>query len=401
MKVAPRVLFISHDAWRAGAQIVLLHFLRWLKVHTQIPFEIILKDGIGPLRPEFEALASVAVWNDTASTSGMLAQLIDSLGLRTRLGDRRSRIKLDHVKAHLRQANIGLIYSNTITNGHVLAALSSLNCPVITHVHELEYWIAHRVDPVNLTHVRAHTRHYIAASQAVKQTLMNTLQIPESGIDVIHEFIPMEPPSTRHSQAAKIRTHLNLPQEARLVGACGTTDWRKGPDLFIQLACAVRRRQPDLPAHFVWVGGETAGPEFAALWHDVTRTGLEGYVHFLGERPNPLDYFAAFDVFALVSREDPFPLVALEAASLGKPIVCFDRAGGAKEFVEDDAGFVVPYLDVELMASRVLALLSSPDLGERLGQQAATKVQQRHDVSRVAPRILDVIERFLPASRQP
>jgi glycosyltransferase involved in cell wall biosynthesis len=64
-----------------------------------------------------------------------------------------------------------------------------------------------------------------------------------------------------------------------------------------------------------------------------------------------LKYFAAFDVFALVSREDPFPVVCLEAASLGKPIVCFNSSDGEKEFVENDCGFVVPDLDIEIMTT--------------------------------------------------
>ena len=58
------------------------------------------------------------------------------------------------------------------------------------------------------------------------------------------------------------------------------------------------------------------------------------------------DYFSIFDVFALMFREDPFPLVCLEAALLEKPNLCFARAGGASELVESDSGFVVPYLDL-------------------------------------------------------
>ena len=34
--------------------------------------------------------------------------------------------------------------------------------------------------------------------------------------------------------------------------------------------------------------------------------------------------------------------------------VCFGEAGGAREFVEEDAGFVVPYLDVPAMAEFTL-----------------------------------------------
>ncbi|MDQ3814798.1 MAG: glycosyltransferase family 4 protein, partial [Armatimonadota bacterium] len=137
------------------------------------------------------------------------------------------------------------------------------------------------------------------------------------------------------------------------------------------------------------------GPDFDALWADVMQADLTPYVQFLGARPNPLDYFAAFDVFALVSREDPFPVVNLEAALVGKPIVCFDGGGGAREFVEDDCGFIVPYLDIENMASKVEELLKSEELRCRLGQRAAQKVRERHDVLIAAPRILNMIRRYI------
>jgi glycosyltransferase involved in cell wall biosynthesis len=62
---------------------------------------------------------------------------------------------------------------------------------------------------------------------------------------------------------------------------------------------------------------------------------------------NPLDYLSVFDIFALTSREDPYPLVVLEAALLQKPMVCFEKAGGAQDLIETDAGLIVPYLSLK------------------------------------------------------
>ena len=111
-----------------------------------------------------------------------------------------------------------------------------------------------------------------------------------------------------------------------------------------------------------------------ALRSDLRLLALEDRVHFVGNKPNPLDYSSLFGVFALVSREDAFPLVMLEAASLGKPIVCFADSGGATEFVNNSCGFVVPYLGIEAMAAKVLELLESVSLRRSLGEQAAKKV---------------------------
>jgi glycosyltransferase involved in cell wall biosynthesis len=80
----------------------------------------------------------------------------------------------------------------------------------------------------------------------------------------------------------------------------------------------------------------------------------------------------------------------LEGRCFSNPIVCFDAAGGAKELVERDCGFVMPYLDMDAMAEKVVVLLESPELRNEMGRRAANKTHERHDISVVAPRILRV-----------
>ena len=75
--------------------------------------------------------------------------------------------------------------------------------------------------------------------------------------------------------------------------------------------------------HFVWIGGVSDGPVWGKLMHDAARAGVADCVHFLGVHKDPFQLFAALDIFLLTSRKDPFPLVMLENATAGKPIVCF------------------------------------------------------------------------------
>jgi glycosyltransferase involved in cell wall biosynthesis len=96
----------------------------------------------------------------------------------------------------------------------------------------------------------------------------------------------------------------------------------------------------------------------------------------------------------MVSREDPFPLVCLESASFSKPILCFEKAGGMAEFVENDCGFIVPFLDTETFADRILELYENPNRSKTLGENAAKKVRGNHDIEISAPKVLEIIERF-------
>jgi glycosyltransferase involved in cell wall biosynthesis len=210
-------------------------------------------------------------------------------------------------------------------------------------------------------------------------------------IDTVHEAIPVDGVNVQRSRE-EILQQLGLPDNAVLVVASGILYWGKGADLFVQLARAVCRQRPN--AYFAWIG-YSSPEQVVQCKHDVRLAGLEGRVCLTGAVPRPADYFAAADVFVLPSREDSFPLACLEAAVLGKPIVCFADAGGAPEFVEDDCGFVVPYLDVAGMAERLIFLLDSLEYRLRMGAAARRKVKERHNVSIAGPRIAEIIERTI------
>jgi glycosyltransferase involved in cell wall biosynthesis len=387
--MTPRsILFIGHSAGLTGAPLVLLNFLKWLKNNSDIRFNILLREG-GALEADFRSLGPVTVL--ATGIRRLRGGRLERLGLRY-FFDRMDARQLRH-QFHV--GEIGLIYSNTVTNGSALQALSILDCPVISHVHELEYWIQHYVGRASFDLVKQHSQQYIAVSEAVKRNLVENHGIAENQVEKVYEFINLAAAQAIDLRLAgvRVRHELNIPPQAFIVGASGTTTWWKGPDLFIELARLIHTQRSSLPVYFVWAGGSLRKTDFVKLQRKIAVLGLSQYVRFIGSRLDPLNYFAAFDVFALTSRSDSFPLVVLEAAALGKPIVCFDETGGAREFIGGDCGFVVPHLDVDAMAAAVLNLLDSPDLRARLSQNAQAKVQD-YDVAVAAPKIWNVIERF-------
>jgi glycosyltransferase involved in cell wall biosynthesis len=192
-----------------------------------------------------------------------------------------------------------------------------------------------------------------------------------------------------------MRQRLGIPKNAFVVGASGYETWRKGKDLFVQLAASLRRRQTTCPFWFVWIGWEGDEEECRRLKHDMEVGGVTDCFCWTGEVTNPKDYFACLDAFALLSREDPFPLVCLEAALLEKPVLCFSDAGGIPELVEEDAGFVVSYLDIHAMADKLLLLARDEKLRRKLGLRAACKVREKFSVDVLAPQLYKLIQRLI------
>jgi len=174
----------------------------------------------------------------------------------------------------------------------------------------------------------------------------------------------------------------------------GTPSPRKGPDLFLELGVTMRDSAESGRVVLLWIGGIRDSPKFQQLSEGVQRFGLSEMVRLIPSVDDPWPLMDLLDVFVLTSREDPFPLACLEAAALGKPVVCFD-SGGAKEFVEEDCGIVLHGLDVEAMASAVRLLLSSQELRRRFGEAARRKVRGRHDIAVGAPALYAVLSRTL------
>lgn len=381
------VLFVGHEATRSGAPIALLHFLRWYKQNGGRPLRILLGED-GDLRGEFAELAEV--WSREQGPWTRLAlkrRAIGAAGLRG-VG---ARLEQADVRRWVGREPPALIYVNSAASASA-AELLPPGIPVLTHVHELEFSFRIMAGKA-LDGLLSRTKQFIACSNAVRENLAAHGAAPER-IETIYESIPVSGVRAKRRREDVLR-ELRIPDGASVVIGCGTVSWRKGADLFVQLARTVSRLRSD--TYFLWVGGGIMPwdePQFA---HDVHFAGLAERIRFTGGVADPADYLGAGDVFALTSREDPYPLVCLEAAALGKPIVCFANAGGIPEFVEQDCGFIVPYMDVAAMAQRVLCLLDSPEARRRMGQAAREKVAARHDVDKTAPRIVEIMERTVAA----
>lgn len=399
------VLFIGHDALRTGAPIVLLHLQRWLKEHTGIRFGTLLVGG-GPLEAEYGALGPTWVLeraiHDRPDAGDWMMRVPYVRRHRHRRAIRRRR---EALLADLRSLKADLVYANTVATWAGVEFSSPLGLPTMLHVHELEMSIEQFAGYQTFERLKARTNRYIAVSRAVRRNLIERHGIDPGSIDLAPGFIETRrmPEGARAERRGRLCEELGIDAAAPtlFVGACGTADWRKGIDLLIQVAARLdHKRDGGAQVHFVWLGGAADSLEWKRAAYDIEKAGLSGRFHLLSSRPGAINSIDLFDVFVLTSREDPYPLVMLEAADLAKPIVCFADSGGAPEFVEDDAGFVVPYLDVEAMAARVGELLDNEELRSRLGAAGQAKVRRQHGIAAGAGRILELIRGISPQAHQ-
>ena len=364
------ILFVSHDANRAGAQILLLRFLKLLKNHPDFTFSILLKES-GIIEKEFEEIATTYFWKVPSN------QFQNSFfkKITNKILSKNTHEK--NLLGKLANHNFDLIVSNTVTNGDLLEKLSLLNVPIFTYVHELEIGIQQYTSPLLFQKTLKFTQLHIACAESVKENLIKNHNVDATKIEVLPSLLPESALNFESSKSniISLRNKYNIPENAFLVGGMGTVDLRKGVDIFLQIAENLKYIRD---IYFLWVGGQNTELEYKIFQIDKDRMRLEKVI-FQASINNSLDFMDAFDVFLLSSREDPYPLVVLEAAILSKPIICFDKAGGAKDFVENDCGFVVEYLNVNQVANAIVKLKENPTLRKELGDSAKKKALERHN----------------------
>lgn len=366
-----KVLFISPDASRTGAPLVLLNFIEWFKNNTDIPFVILLQQG-GNLHNQFKQLGRTYFYKPSFPEISILHRLIKKLFIKPFFFP----VYQFVLRLSIRKG-ITHIYSNTVVNGHLLKKLKITNAHTLSHIHELKSTID-LYGKENFENVKKYTNKYIVPSTAVKLNLINQFGVPIELISVIPEFIKHENHVLVSVQS--VLNDLKIPEHSFIVGGSGITDWRKGADIFIEVAHNVINRAKLNDVYFVWVGknDDWLSENFQNIRYDIEKLNLSEKVIFTGEVSNPYDYYQCFDVFALTSREDPFPLVCLENAHLGNPIICFEHGGGMPDFVETDAGYIISYLDIPEYSEKIKNLYNDRELLKVLGDAAKLKLEKNY-----------------------
>ncbi len=153
----------------------------------------------------------------------------------------------------------------------------------------------------------------------------------------------------------------------------GTLHAVKGQCYLLQACALLRDRGVDFTCHLI---GD--GPDRGALEHQAVALGIGEQVVFHGacERERVRALFAQMHIAVAPSvptadgRREGIPVVLMEAAACGLPLVA-SRLSGIPEIVRDgETGFLAEPGDAEGLANAIERVARSPALGRRLGDAA-------------------------------
>ncbi len=324
---AGAVLLVGHDAQPHGAQMLLLHLARHYQRQWGLQVQLLLL-GVGPLMSRYEACATVTVAYD-----------------RTIIGN--------HVE-RFREAGIRTAIVNSAASARVVPQLAARGIAATLLIHEMPRLLKEHNLEVQAKLGGGTAARLVFSSDFVRRQFCAAVDLPEARGSILpqgnYQNIVFDAAARRAA-----RKRLGIADEAFLVLGVGFADLRKGFDLFLQMARGLAGRRRDV--HCLWVG-EIHFDLKTYLGPEMEQAIAAGRFHHIGFTDTVAQYFAAADVYALTSREDPYPTVVLEALACGVPCVAFDDTGGIPELLRGrGAGRVSRPSDVADFTAQVEALL--------------------------------------------
>lgn len=176
----------------------------------------------------------------------------------------------------------------------------------------------------------------IAISEYIRDYILkNYPDIDNNKIEVIHRGVSPDEFPRGYQPSSEWLSTWNL-QHPQLSGKyvvtlpARVTRWKGQEDFLEIIRTAVAR---GLPVHGLVAGGPHRGKEsfFHSLKEYAKQSGLDNHVTFLGHRSDLKNIMAISDVvFSLAKDPEAFGRTALEALSLGKPVIAYNHGGAAE-----------------------------------------------------------------------
>jgi glycosyltransferase involved in cell wall biosynthesis len=309
----------------------LVGFLIWLKAETDTDAEIVIASKENNFTKQtFAGLGRITSFHELQNP--------EKRNLKERLSD-----------------EVAVIFWSSMENTGLRSFLSFLDVPQIILLNEHISLIQNYLTADTRAWLHTNTIHFIVTSPPIRQLLMRELNIDQDKITTIHPFTVAHSPRPTETAISDLKIAAHIPADAFIAGLYADAEDEKTPALLPVIAQLICR--PENNIHLLWMGRSLPNP----IIEEILKAGLSGRVHIAEQTGGLSNWCPLLSLAIVASFNNHLPLLILDLAQAGKPVICFDEPGVSDEYM--DAGIVqtVPYLDLAALAAKINSFYTGPE----------------------------------------
>jgi len=224
-----------------------------------------------------------------------------------------------------------------------------------------------------------------AVSKALKKETLQAFKI-DNNVEVIPNFIDFE--KIRKTKNTAKCCISNKTSDEKILMHISNFRKVKRIDDIVKVFAIVRKK---IKSKLVLVGD---GPEKPYIERLVRDLNLNKDVIFTGRVVDPIDVLASADIFLLPSETESFGLSALEAMSMGVPVISSNSGGITEVNINGKTGYTCNVGDVKTMANLVIDLLKNEAKYQQFSKNALEHAK-KFDVKNILPKYLNLYKKVL------
>ena len=236
------------------------------------------------------------------------------------------KMNLENLRRVIKNINPDIIHAHDFKASLLCAILKKKHIPLISHLHNNPPWIK-KINLKSVVYLMSLKRYnkILMVSEAIKKEFVFNNMFGTKGI-VVGNPIDV-------SAILRKEKYANLFDRTDIMFLGRITE-QKNPLLFLDIVKEIVKYHPKIK-----VGIVGNGDLFDKLSKRIIENGLENNVRLYGFQRNPYGMLKNTKILCLPSKWEGFGLVAIEALSFGKPVIC-SSVGGLLKVVNDSCGAI-------------------------------------------------------------
>jgi len=224
------------------------------------------------------------------------------------------------------------------------------------------------------------TKHFLSQQKSVKKFFLDKINnfIDQS----YHQVVILNEDERKFYHTNNITiipnpAELDAPQAPltkKNIIAAGRIIYQKNFEHLIEVGFKISREFPDWQIHIY--GDDYLGRK-DILQNKIDQLSLRNTVIFKGTSADLKKTFLDYSIYALTSNYETFPMVLLEALSVGLPVVAYDCPTGPSRILKNNEdSYLIPYKNINIFVDKISILMADEKLRKEMGNKAVRNVQR-------------------------